>query len=180
MINSVGLPSLAVKFLTQSNENNARNAYVCEMNGNHIPNNAQSAFIKMVVEHYEKSESRVSRDEIAVKIKEYIDDVYKMRCDVFEIVNDNTNQVYGRLKENCTEVDRDKYIQKLNALLELNDEIKRVKDYKGFASGKVDDALYLHHSCSVYGDLQSLSSLQKGERSQVPELTYNRGSSQFG
>ncbi|MGK2888399.1 MAG: hypothetical protein ACSLEN_02605 [Candidatus Malihini olakiniferum] len=37
----------------------------------HIPNDAQRAFIKMVVEHYEKSESRVSRDEIAVKIKEY-------------------------------------------------------------------------------------------------------------
>lgn len=179
MINSVGLSSQTVNLLTQSNEN-TRNACVCELNGNHIPNSSQREFIKMVVEHYEKAESKVKRDEIAVEIKAFMNDVSKMRNDVFEVVNENTDHIFGRLKANCTEVDRDRYIQKLNTIFELNDEIGKSKEYKGFANGEVDKALWLHHSSSLYGDLESLAAVREGEREQVPALTYNKSSIQFG
>ena len=154
---------------------NSRNAYVSELNGYHIPNDEQRVFIKDIVSHYENAESKSSRDEVAKPISEYIYKLRLLRSDVFEVINGGSENVYGRLKETCTEVDRDRYIQKLNVLFELREEIKKVKEYKEFANCGVDDALYIHHSSVLYGDLYSLASIREGHRDNVPNLIYNKG-----
>ncbi|WP_369411683.1 NleF caspase inhibitor [Pectobacterium brasiliense] len=133
-----------------------------------------------MVDRYANSSNKASREEIADDIKKFTGDLIDTRNNVFELVNENTAHVYGKLRGDKNENDRGFYIGKLNTLFELRDEIKSLKEYKGFSDCKVYYSLNFHHSSRIYGDLEALSTLREGRLGNVPDLVYNRGDVQFG
>ncbi|RJL49131.1 NleF caspase inhibitor [Pectobacterium carotovorum] len=177
MINSI---SSSINSLFQHNSGASSRASVSELNEKHIPNNDQRNLINNIVDRYANSSNKIDREKIAEDIKKIVDDLMDARGKVFELVNENTAHVYGKLRRGKNENDRDVYIGKLNTLFELRDEIKNVKEYKGFSDCKVDDSLHFHHSSRIYGDLKALSTVREGRLGHVPDLVYNRGDVQFG
>ncbi|BAT43855.1 NleF caspase inhibitor [Escherichia albertii] len=128
------------------------------------------------------------REDLYPPIKDLVDALMAQRAEVFEVQNEGTDNVKGALREGKTTDDRDCYVRDLLLLYTLKTGMDDVRTEKGLAPCKVDDLLEPHHSTEFAGDLKALKCLVEGrsddyapgEPVQVPDLTYNKGSMQFG
>jgi hypothetical protein len=105
--------------------------------------------------------------EIAQAIETLYNNISSLRDATFELVNENSANVYGRLREGKTAKDRDEYVTRL-------DEYFKISDATGPYTRNCDQSFrhgfYMHHATALYGDRQALR-----EGRGVPDLTYNRG-----
>ncbi|PXX54010.1 hypothetical protein SAMN05660489_05840 [Pseudomonas sp. LAMO17WK12:I10] len=89
-----------------------------------------------------------------------------LREDTFEYVNPGTNYVTGKLADGMSTEDRDTYIEKLVEFNTLRTELQKLSDENSFFN--MSTLTYIHHSSSVFGDLQSLNAGHP-----VPDFSYN-------
>ncbi|HGU0961462.1 TPA: T3SS effector caspase inhibitor NleF, partial [Escherichia coli] len=110
------------------------------------------------------------------------------RNSVFEVRNENTDEVVGALREGMTIDDRDGYIRELFFLYSLKVKIEESRQGKEGSKCKVYGLLCPHHSSELYGDLRAMKCLVEGcsddfdpfDIIRVPDLTYNKGALQCG
>lgn len=97
-----------------------------------------------------KSPAEVMREKSAA--------ILQLREQLFEVFNENTDEVFGLTREGVTKEQVSAYVCMVKELYELNDRKP-----------------YGHHSGPIFGDMRAL---QEGR--EVPDLIYNRGSIQCG
>lgn len=176
-----------VSFLLEGNERRERiaSSFITRLEAYHYPDNHQRERINNLLENFSNSDSikevMTIKKELSDELRSMSAEISDIREQSFDIVNRNTNQVYGVLSENFTIHDRDNYIKKLMYYREAQEKIAEVtqKCFDGNFAIRVSK-LGGHHSSTLYGDMTALESLIKGESAKVPDLTYNVGEWQFG
>ncbi|WP_265694007.1 NleF caspase inhibitor [Providencia rustigianii] len=173
---------------TQGNtKNNGLNSSttVNELNAYHLLDSSQQNEVDSMINAYSIS-NKEQRNQLISKIDKIVDDLFEIRNSVYQFINEGTDSVRGEFKPGKNANDRDHYIRMLVAFNTINNGIEKVREDKGFAKCDVDVSLHLHHSSSVYGDLQSLNKLlsenstRADSTAHLPNLTYNKGELQFG
>lgn len=161
---------------------------VSELNHNHILTPEQEEKVAVMVTAYSCATNTSEREDLYPPIKDLVDALMTKRAEVFEVQNEGTDNVKGALREGKTTDDRDRYVRDRLFLYTLKTGMDDVRAEKGLAPCKVDDLLNPHHTTEFAGDLKALKCLVEGrsddyapgEPVQVPDLTYNKGSMQFG
>lgn len=97
-----------------------------------------------------KSPAEVMREKSAA--------ILQRREQLFEVLNEDTDEVYGQTRPGVTEEQVSAYVKMVQELYELN-----------------GNKPYGHHSGPIFGDMKALE-----EGRPVPDLIYNRGEFQFG
>jgi len=177
----------SVSSLPQISNKNERiaNSFVTKLEAYHYPDNAQRKTISRLLDKFCCSDSIKEVISIKKEISRELDiiqnNIYDMRKQVFNIVNRDTDRVYGILNQSFTVNDRDRYIKELMYYHEVQKKITEVTH--GHFDGNFAitvPKLGSHHSSSLWGDMAALERLINGEPAKVPNLTYNVGCYQFG
>ncbi|ETT01789.1 TPA: NleF caspase inhibitor [Providencia alcalifaciens] len=162
---------------------------VSALNANHFPTPSQEELISVLVTAYSTSQNLEERESICCKLKELRDDLIQQRENIFEFVNEGTDDVFGILQAGKTVYDRDDYIRNLMTFHVIGEKIKQVRGECGLEKCRVDELLNPHHSMHISGDLKALKILVEGHTNSagcsdasilVPDLSYNKGEFQFG
>lgn len=158
---------------------------VNELNAYHSPTLSELNDVKNIIKDYSNS-NKEERKQLSTKIDEIFNKLCETRKMTYQFFDEGTDYVRGEFKPGKTIIDRDDYIRMLVAFNRLKEGIEKAREDKGFAKCEVDKKLHLHHSSSIYGDLKSLNELlnKNGETgyspTRLPNLTYNKGGTQFG
>lgn len=158
-------------------------AYVTQLEAHHYLTEHLKKEISPLIHEFKTTDSRQRAEELKAEIGEKVlckkHELFELRDKHFEIVNANTDDVYGVLKEHSTTRDRDEYIRHLMDYFQIKAELEKIAATPGMNANWKKE-LYMHHSTKVYGDLKALERLLDGNAAKVPALTYNQGSLQFG
>lgn len=151
----------------------------------HYPDDTQRKTISDLLDRFCCSDS--IKEVIAIKkqlsreLNNIEEDIHNMREQIFSIVNRDTDQVYGILKQNFTSNDRDQYVKKLMYHHEVQRAVTEITGsyFEGCFAITVP-RLGSHHSNPLWGDMAALQCLINGVLAKVPDLTYNVGCYQYG
>ncbi|WP_369310471.1 NleF caspase inhibitor [Providencia rettgeri] len=168
-------------FIPQKHIESHQHSFVTALSANHMPTEAEeksmSTLIHKLKETDSISQSKKLTHEIKQMAKQLADDIQWMRNHYFTVENDGTDRVYGRMADGYTDFERDGYIRALVHYYQCENELSSLPNNLNFSIIKM---VAPHHSGRVYGDIQALTELAKGKSANLPDLTYNRGSLQFG
>lgn len=171
------IPSEIPKEHLQSHQD----SFVTALNANHLPTEIQEKPLFLLINKLKNSDSIKESKELIKKIKskakELADDIQDMRNTYFTVENEGTDEVYGRLVDGYTDVDRDKYIRALVHYKNADNQLNLL-DLPHKLS--IKEILAPYHRMQVYGDWEALNKLQNKGSVSLPNLIYNRGDIQFG
>lgn len=161
------------------------NSFVTKIEACHYPDDTQRKTISDLLDRFCCSDS--IKEVIAIKkqlsreLNNIEEDIHNMREQIFSIVNRDTDQVYGILKQNFTSNDRDQYVKKLMYHHEVQRAVTEITGsyFEGCFAITVP-RLGSHHSNPLWGDMAALQCLINGVSAKVPDLTYNVGCYQYG
>lgn len=109
----------------------------------------------LAVKSTEPAKPTKSPDEV---MRERSAAILQLREQLFEVFNENTDEVFGQTRQGVTSEQVSAYVKMVQELYELN-----------------GNKPYGHHSGPIFGDMRALE-----EGREVPDLIYNRGSIQCG
>lgn len=161
---------------------------VSELNQNHLLSPELQEKLDVMFTAYSSARNNDERDDIYPELSDFVNSLMNKRKNVFEVINEGTDEVRGALREGMTIEDRDGYIRELFFVYSLKVKIDEHRVDKGYKESKVDTLLSPHHATALYGDLKAINFLIQGgdqdlpfqEHVFVPDLTYNKGALQFG
>ncbi|AUT30022.1 NleF caspase inhibitor [Escherichia marmotae] len=162
---------------------------VTELNDNHcLTPNLQDKLDIMFAVYASATNTKEREEWLYPEVDGLINNLMEKRASVFEVKNENTDDVKGALRKGMTTDDRDDYIRDLFLVYSLKVKIEKEKLEKGHAPCKVDAILSPHHTTELFGDLKAMQYLVEGrgndvspfETILVPDLTYNKGAWQIG
>ncbi|TKI06972.1 NleF caspase inhibitor [Martelella alba] len=156
------------------------NTYVTELAACHFPAEFKNKERADLVHAIQETRGVKARTPLCEHISEIIRSLYTLRFNTFDIINTGTSEVAGRLKTGCSEIQRDDYIRELINYHYLRCEVKDMMEKNELRLDDIERVLRHHHSTALYGDLQALAAVMRGEAQQIPALTYNQGAEQFG
>ena len=162
-----------------------KNSFVTKLEPHHYPDETMSTKILSLLHLFCHSDSIKEiirlRKEIVSEIENMQNEISKMRGFIFNIVNRNTDKVYGILKDGFTIHDRDQYIKKVMSYHEIECKVNSQthNSHEGYFHISVPKLGY-HHSSALWGDMVALENLMNGKYARLPDLTYNVGTLQFG
>ncbi|EJW5750885.1 T3SS effector caspase inhibitor NleF [Escherichia coli] len=161
---------------------------VSELNHNHFLSPELQDKLDVMVSIYSCARNNNELEEIFQELSAFVSGLMDKRNSVFEVRNENTDEVVGALRAGMTIEDRDSYIRDLFFLHSLKVKIEESRQGKEDSKCKVYNLLCPHHSSELYGDLRAMKCLVEGcsddfnpfDIIRVPDLTYNKGSLQCG
>ncbi|EHX9740541.1 T3SS effector caspase inhibitor NleF [Escherichia coli] len=161
---------------------------VSELNHNHFLTPELQDKLDVMISIYSNARNSNELEEIYQELSAFVSGLMDKRNSVFEVRNQNTDEVVGALREGMTIDDRDGYIRELFFLYSLKVKIEESRQGKEGSKCKVYGLLCPHHSSELYGDLRAMKCLVEGcsddfdpfDIIRVPDLTYNKGALQCG
>ena len=162
---------------------------VTELNHNHyLTPNLQDKLDIMFAAYASARNTKEREEWLYPELEKLLNNLMEKRASVFEVKNENTDDVKGTLREGMTTDDRDDYIRDLFFVYSLKVKIEKEKSENGHAPCKVDAVLSPHHTTELFGDLKAIKYVVEGrgddvspfETILVPDLTYNKGAWQIG
>ncbi|HBN1812450.1 TPA: T3SS effector caspase inhibitor NleF [Escherichia coli] len=161
---------------------------VSELNHNHFLSPELQDKLDVMVSMYSCTRNNDEREGIYQELSAFVSELMDKRNSVFEVKNENTDEVVGALRVGMTIEDRDSYVRDLFFLHSLKVKIEESRQGKEDSECKIYNLLCPHHSSELYGDLRAMKCLVEGcsddfnpfDIIRVPDLTYNKGSLQFG
>ncbi|HAT8012410.1 NleF caspase inhibitor [Citrobacter rodentium] len=169
-------------------ENPSTPESVSELNHNHFLSPELQEKLDVMFAIYSCARNNDERENIYPELRDFVSSLMDKRNNVFEVINEDTDEVTGALRAGMTIEDRDSYIRDLFFLHSLKVKIEESRQDKEDWKCKVYDLLCPHHSSELYGDLRAIKCLVEGcsddfspfDTIKVPDLTYNKGSLQIG
>ncbi len=161
-------------------ENLKIDATVTRLDDIPLPTEAQLTRIDETVELLRNLRGEEARKPVRDEIIRSKEALSHLRNEIFEVLNEDTDDVFGKLREGRTRADRNDYIQKLQCYELLRTNIEKMQDEHELRANEVNSVFDEHHSTALYGDLKQLRLAKEGKEFTLPDLTYNRGSRQFG
>lgn len=167
--------------IPQKHMESHQHSFVTELSANHFPTEAEGKPMSTLINKLKGTDSIADAKKLTNEIKtaaqKLANNIQEMRNNYFTVENENTDWVYGRMAEGYTDSDRDKYIRALVHYFQCDNELTSLPNDLDFSIRRIAAP---HHSGQVYGDWKALENLIKGQSAYLPDLTYNRGSTQFG
>ncbi|EFA4879965.1 type III effector [Escherichia coli] len=162
---------------------------VSELNNNHSLTPDLQDKLEIMFAVYTSATNTKEREEwLYPELGGFVNNLMEKRNSVFELKNENTDDVKGALRKGMTTDDRDDYVRDLFFVYSLKVKIEKERAEKGYTPCKVDAILSPHHTTELFGDLKAIKCLVEGRGDDVspfktilvPDLTYNKGAVQFG
>lgn len=151
------------------------NSFVTHLDMSHMPTDVQKNYVMGMLYRLKETDSIDEATHLIIniesRVKEMKDNILEMREEYFAIINDNTDAVYGVLKEKYTTFERDNYIK---ALVLYSNIVEELKEFSNRSILKRIRLPLLRLGSGMYGDLKALEHLRRGEPAELPHLTYNR------
>ena len=154
-----------------------KDSFITKLEPHYFPTEPQKEPMALLINKLKTtdsiSESNALSDQIKDISKQLAKDIQMMRSTCFTVENDDDDDVYGRLSDGYTKMDRDNYIRALIQYHQYDDQLKSLKNGSSFS---IKNELAPSHVSVAYGDWEALNSLLNGGTAKLPNLTHNRGS----